>query len=250
VFAEYLFAEYPHAAARVFSGIGGEAVPLMLQTVSNRHPHHFSKDATLLLEGDKCNVVYCVLDGWIALSKALEDGQNQIIDFALPGDIVDPVAADGTTSSVTIEALTDASLAAISYGSWEIMISEWPELYHLAHLVEAARQARRDERILRLGKGTAEMRVAYALLEFCIRLAPACGSECHQFHIPLTQQQLGDYVGLSSVHVCRTMRRMVRNGILEMHDHMDIRILDAPSLARLAGVDIEELKREIVPTRM
>src|SRR6056297_3620005 len=138
---------------------------------------------------------------------------------------------------------------AMSYGSWETMIGDWPELHHLAHLVEAAKQARRDERILRLGKGTAEMRVAYALLEFCIRLAPDCGSECYQFHIPLTQQQLGDYVGLSSVHVCRTMRRMVRNGILEMHDHMDIRILDAPSLARLAGVDIEDLKREIVPAR-
>lgn len=248
MFSEYLFADDPHAAARVFPGADNDAVSPGLRAAFDQRARQFSKDAALLIEGDECSAVYSVLDGWLALSKTLEEGQNQIIDFALPGDIVDPAAADGVTSTVTVEALTDGALAAMPYRSWERMTADWPELQHAARVIEAAKQARRAERMLRLGKGIAEMRVAYALLEFCIRLDPACGSRCSTFHIPLTQQQLGDYVGLSSIHVCRTMRRMSRNGIIEMRDHMDIRIIDPQALAKLAGVDIGDLKREIIPS--
>ncbi|MEO1139945.1 MAG: Crp/Fnr family transcriptional regulator [Pseudomonadota bacterium] len=230
--------------------MGCEDLSRHLHVAFNQHALNFKKNSTLLLERDECQVVYCVIDGWLALSKALDGGQNQIIDFALPGDIVDPAAADGLSSSVTITALTNGLLAAMPYRSWEKMTCDWPDLQRAAYLVEAAKGARRAERMLRLGKGTAEMRIAYALLEFCIRLDLVCESEIPEFHIPLTQQQLGDYVGLSSVHVCRTMRRMTRNGILEMRNHMDIRVLDSRMLARLAGVDRAVLKREIVPIRV
>src|SRR6056297_998514 len=249
MFADSLFTEQAGHVARVFPA-GVLNLPEELRTAFSNHARRFTEHGTLLLEGEECRVIYCVLDGWLALSKALDQGQEQIIDFALPGDIVDPAAADGVTSSVTIQGLTDGTGAAMPAAIWERMNRDRPDLHRIVHRMEAAGQARRAERMLRLGRGTAEMRVAYALLEFCIRLRATCDAERRpEFHIPLTQQELGDYVGLSSVHVCRTMRRMSRNGILEMHDHMDIRILDAPSLARLAGVDIEDLKREIVPAR-
>lgn len=247
MFAESPWTENSGAVSLAFPGIVGAGLSTGLQAVFDQHSSKFKKHRTLLLEGDECQTVFCLADGWLVLSKALEDGQNQIIDFVLPGDIVDPVSADGETSSVTVDALTDGELAAIPYRKWESMTGEWPELHHLAHLLDAAKQARRAERMLRLGKGTAEMRVAYALVEFCIRIDCACDSDLPMFHIPLTQQQLGDYVGLSSVHVCRTMRRMSRNEIIEMRDHMDIRVLDPRSLAQMAGVDIDALKREILP---
>lgn len=250
MFIEFQFAEDTIVAARVFPGMGVENLSTKLQTEFNQHIRQIANNSTLLIEGDECRAVYFVVGGWLSLSKALAEGQNQIIDFALPGDFVDPAGGDGMTSSVTIDALTDGTLAVLPYRRWTTMPGEWPELHSLTHLMEAAKNARRAERMLRLGKGTAEMRVAYALVEFCIRIASVCGSEIAEFHIPLTQQQLGDFVGLSSVHVCRTMRRMVRNGVIEMSDHMDIRVLDSRSLARLAGVDIESLKRGIVPLRL
>ncbi|WP_172982752.1 helix-turn-helix domain-containing protein [Roseovarius bejariae] len=250
MFAEYQLAADMTEAARIVPWAGGaKAFPRELHNALNQHRLPFSKNRTLLLEGQGCRAVYCVLDGWLALSKALQEGQNQIIDFALPGDIVDPVAADGKTSSVNIEALSDGALAAMPYRSWERMTGHWPEMQRLAHLSEAAQQARRAERMLRLGKGTAEMRIAYAILEFCIRIDGTDDHETPSFHIPMTQQQLGDYVGLSSVHVCRTMRRLTRNKILAMRDHIEVRVLDACALARLAGVDREALEREILPFR-
>jgi hypothetical protein len=67
------------------------------------------------------------------------------------------------------------------------------------------------------------------------------------FHVPLGQQHLGDFTGLSSVHVCRTLRRLGRLGTLTTDDHMDIRIHDLPDLADRAGVNIATLRAEIIP---
>jgi len=247
MFAEYLSEEIQETAARIFTIAGYDGISSELEAAFHQHARSFRDGSVLMLENDECKVVYCVLDGWLALSKTALEGQTQIIDFALPGDIFDPASADGTTSTVTIEGLTDGIVAALPYSNWERMVADWPELYRLAHRIEAAKQARRAERMLRLGKGSAEMRVAYALLEFCVRINTACSDENPAFHIPLTQQQLGDYVGLSSVHVCRTIRRLSRNGIVRMTDHMDIRVLDPHALAHLAGVETSDLKRGIVP---
>ena len=63
--------------------------------------------------------------------------------------------------------------------------------------------------------------------------------------MPLGQQQLGDFTGLSSVHVCRTLRRLNRIGVIRTGDHMDILIRDLPALADLAQVDLAALRKEI-----
>ena len=132
---------------------------------------------------------------------------------------------------------------------WALLRRKMPALRDHERAQTAAGLARLSERILRLGKGTAETRVAYALLELGLRLRAIDQVQGRTFHVPLTQQQLGDYVGLSSVHVCRTMRRMVTNGILSMRDHMDIRIHDIHALCALAGAEMEPLDRLIIPPR-
>ena len=202
---------------------------------------------SLLLEGDESKAMLIVTEGWFSLSKSLEDGHTQIIDFALPGDVVDPTSADEETTPFSVEALTDASVASIPHQRWEEILGREPDLRRRVHAIDAATQARRAERMLRLGKGTAETRVAYALMELCVRLGLPCKTDEPVFHVPLTQQQIGDFVGLSSVHVCRTLRRMSRNGVVEMTDHIDLRILDHEALEGLAGVDSETLHREIMP---
>ena len=218
-----------------------------IETAVKRHMRAFKAGSSLLFEGDESNAMFYVKSGWITLSKSLENGQTQIIDFALPGDVVDPTSADGVTVPFNVEALTDAVIAVVPFQDWEAILRDDPDLRRVAHTLDAAEQARRAERMLRLGKGTAEMRVAYALLEFCVRLGSACQSDDPTFHIPITQQQLGDFIGLSSVHVCRTMRRMARNNVVEMTDHMDIHVIDSSTLVELAGVDADVLEREIVP---
>lgn len=235
----------PDADARAISIPTNNWLARNFKDALGQHMRRFREGSNLVLEGDECNVVFYVTRGWLAQSKALADGRCQIIDFAFAGDFICPGAADGITSAVTIEALTDGWLAAIPCSNWKRMIRGQPDLHHVFRRIEAAKHARGAERMLRLGNGTAEMRIAYALLELRLRLAPADDAEFSEFHIPLTQQKLGDFVGLSSVHVCRTLRRMARNGILEAKNHMDIRVFDLQSLAGLACVDPKALKRDI-----
>lgn len=206
-----------------------------------------ARGTRLRREGDESQARFYVAKGWLAVSKSLEDGEHQILDFILPGETYDPTAADGRTSFAEVEALCDAVVMTIDRAAWARLLRDHPDLWEAESRRDIAAHARQSERMLRLGKSSAEIRVAYALIELCLRLS-ACGktADC-TFHVPLGQQQLGDFIGLSSVHVCRTLRRLARQGIITTGDHMDITIHDVAALADLAGVDLAALRAEIIP---
>lgn len=208
---------------------------------------YFPAGSAVAYEGQNLSWVAFVLEGWLGLSKSLEDGQTQIVDFALPGDIALPANADGLTSQYNITAHTPVRLAIFSNADWERIAKEIPGLWNLARLLEAGVYARLSERFLRMGKGNASMRIAYALLEFFVRLNPSGQKGTERFHIPLKQQQFGDFAGLSSVHVCRTLKRLSSDGILTVEDHMDITINDIAALAKIAEVSMPRLRASIAP---
>lgn len=201
----------------------------------------------MLHDGQDSNKVIIGVDGWLATSKSSLNGEVQLIDFILPGNIADPTSGDGRTAGLNIEAVTDAVICVIPLSAWYSMLAASPQLAQASELVHAAERSRLSERMLRLGRGSAENRIAYALIELCVRLKPLGLSEHDAFHLPLTQRHIGDFTGLTAVHVCRTMRRFVRNGLVETTDHMDVRIKDLTALAEIAGVDPERLAAEITP---
>ena len=235
-----------HPRMALLKGIEQDRIALWEETLAQQ-ARVLPKGRALVMEGDRFAATLVVLEGWLALSKSLADGQKQIIDFALPGDIVVPTSARGDTALVSLEAQTDVSLSVVPNKEWEKLVKAIPALAAMTRRAEAATQARRAERALRLGKGSAEMRVAEALMEFCVRLGASCDAVEPIFHVPLTQQALGDFLGLSSVHVCRTMRRLSRNGVVQMSDHMDIHVLRTDILSEIAGIELQALRQQILP---
>ena len=203
----------------------------------------------LLHDGADSGTIIIVAEGWLATSKSSLNGEVQLIDFILPGDIADATSADGKTAGLNIEAVTDAQICAIPLPVWHRMLAASPRLARANEHVQAAERSRLSERMLRLGRGSAESRIAYALIELCLRLRPLGLSENCAFHLPLTQRHIGDFTGLTAVHVCRTLRRFVRNGLVDTADHMDIRINDLTALAEVAGVEPDRLAAEITPVR-
>ncbi|MEI4235423.1 Crp/Fnr family transcriptional regulator [Roseovarius sp. D22-M7] len=143
--------------------------------------------------------------------------------------------------------MCDAVVVAIDKGDWARLLQENPDLWRRERLMVNAERARRSEHMLRLGKASAETRIAYVLLELFLRVSEGETSEKRAFHVPLGQQQLGDFSGLSSVHVCRTLRRLGRQGVITTADHMDICVHDLSTLADLAGVNLETLRSTIFP---
>lgn len=225
---------------------GSQRAKKFLSEISGRL-QLFPAGSTIAYEGQSISCVICVLDGWLGLSKTLGEGQTQIIDFVLPGDISMPTSADGLTFLYDITAQTSVRLAIFSIVDWDKMEQETPGLRKLVGSLEAAAHARHCERFLRMGQGNASMRIAYAILEFFIRMKPPGAIHAEPFHIPLNQPQLGDFSGVSSVHVCRTLKHFSRAGILMTKGHMDITINDLVSLAEIAEVSLPQLMISTAP---
>lgn len=210
------------------------------------HKRDFPAGAIAKAEGDGSAATYCVLSGWLTVSKSMPDGGRQIVDVILPGEIIDPSSANGHTSSVQVEALSRATVAIVPRGVWSRLKESDAAIGRIETVIAAAALSRMSERMLRLGKGSAESRIAYALIELCMRLAAIDeGNDC-AFHLPMTQQVLGDFVGLSSVQVCRSIRRLRGDGVISVAGRMDIVIHDIPALAEIAGADLEKLRGEII----
>ena len=214
-----------------------------LEKTLRLHCRNIKPGQPIIIEGDKTNSVTCVLGGWLSLSKSLPDGESQIVDLALQGEIIE---AGGPVSSVTIEAVSQASVALVPVATWNAIKLQRPDLDRISKAVRAASRSRMAERMLRLGRGRAAMRMAYALLELNVRLEALGQARDGKYHIPMNQRILGDFVGLSSVHVCRTLGRLVSDGFVRVAGQMDIEILDFDALSEIAGVDLIGLQREII----
>ena len=208
--------------------------------------HRFKGGELINNEAELGNSIFVIFEGWVSLFKSLPNGQMQIIDFGLPGDHFDLSSADGVTAVIGLQTITEASVAIIPHDVWAALVQSSPQLAQVSEGGAAAIRSRIAERMLRLGRGTAEERLAYTFLELGVRSGAMQGSRPNSFHLPLTQQQIGDFMGLTSVHVCRTMRRMVREGIITTRNHIDIDVLEVATMEEVAGISVETLAQEIL----
>lgn len=235
------------AAPLWFAPAPGTAAHAALRELIGSNCVERGAGSLLKLEGEENRAIYFVLTGWLLASKTMADGNRQIFDVILPGGILEPASADPDMSALEVEALTDVTMALIPRQNWRRACSEHADLSNLAHQSASAAISRVSERMLRIGKGTAETVLAYAFCELCLRSADHGLVEETSFHIPMNQQQLGDFCGQSAVHVCRTLRRFERKGILDVTDHMDVVVHDVDALARAAQIDLDSLRQEIIP---
>jgi CRP-like cAMP-binding protein len=151
-----------------------------------------------------------VVSGWISETRILPDGRRQIFAFLLPGDVA-TVSGSTHVGSRGLVALTNVEIAdagALAMGDHGERISN--------SLTDAIRQ--REERlfdqIVRIGRLTAKERVLNLLLELHDRLESIGLVKENTFRIPLTQEVFADALGLSVVHINRTLQQLRREGLL------------------------------------
>jgi len=198
-------------------------------------------------QGDTSSFFMLVLEGWIALFKSLDDGETQIVDLLIDGDFALVTSSAAEIIPYSVEALEDVRYLAFSK---DMVNGPEPEAAilrsHLAATITVT-QSRTAELLLRVGHASAETRICFALLELYLRLEEIGKVEGASFHIPMTQKHLGQFTGLSNVHVSRTLRRLARNGLLRTSARTNIEIRDIEAVCRIAELDMEELRAEIIP---
>ena len=201
----------------------------------------------LVSEFDTCDSVFIVLSGWMALKRILEDGRQQILDFVLPGSIVgNPTGA--AVMSHSIEALTDTEVAVIPQSRIPEMMSAAPSAA-MALLTSAQRAlANAYDSLTDIGRRSAREAVASFLLRMERRIRDACGERADgSLEFPLTQENIGDALGLTAVHVCRTLRALSKEGVV-CAGRKGLVVRDRAALAEIAGAE-PEFGEEALPAR-
>jgi CRP/FNR family transcriptional regulator len=190
----------------------------------------------LFAEGETSDNLYVVLSGWLFLYRILEDGRRQILDFALPGAVLGYHARPESPFTFSAEAITNAEVAVIPISRVSNLLSQGSAC--AITLLEAANESLLGafDTLTDVGRRTAREAIAHFLLRMARRIGAQAGANGEDaMSFPLRQEHIGDALGLTSVHVCRTLGKLRNDGLVEVGQGR-LRIIDADALADDASV--------------
>lgn len=174
--------------------------------------HRMPRDARLVVEGDDCGYLYVLTKGWVLKYKSSVDGRRQIVDFALPGDVLGFI--ESRPAPYAIDMLTDGEVVAIPRMLFDGAVASRADFAgQVCRQLEEA-EIRAYDRIASIGYRSALRRVCQLLLELAGRLdAGRPDASAHHWALPLRQQHFGDALGLRVETVCRALVELRRRGI-------------------------------------
>lgn len=190
------------------------------------HSRSVSGRSSLIREGEAPRNVYLVLDGIACRSKVLRNGGRQIFAFLIPGDFCDLNVFILRAMDHGIETLSECQIAEIPRDR----ILEMTQRPHLARALWWATLV--DEAILRewivnMGQRDAEHRLAHLFCELHARLHAVGLASDHDFELPVTQSELAETIGTSSVHVNRCLQSLRAKELIEFKaGHLVIQNID------------------------
>jgi len=173
---------------------------------------------SILTEGAKNRSVYFVIDGFLIRYRILRDGQRQIVDLAIPGDFTGVPSCFFLDALYTIKALTNATVATVPVERLVALFETQPRLAAKIFWSFSCDAAIHAEHLIVVGRRTAHERIAHFLLELLTRLqAVGLADEC-SYELPLSQDVIGDALGLSLAYVNRVLRRLADDGLVTIKD--------------------------------
>jgi CRP/FNR family transcriptional regulator, anaerobic regulatory protein len=198
----------------------------------------------LYCQGDVCSTYFIVLNGWIALSVLLDDGSCQILDFALPGAMLGFQQAPDALMYHSARCLSVVRVYAFPRRKLDIIIETNPRLAILLCRQITANEARAHDHLANIGLRDARQRIAHLLLELYVRVRGALPAERGEtVQLPLSQGQIGQALGLTYVHVCRTLQILCEQEVVRLANHRLV-IIDPKALIAAAGIENEVLESQ------
>ena len=192
--------------------------------------------ATILVEGAHSAHLYTVLSGCAFRYKFLENGRRQILNYAMPGDLVGLQGTLMDEMQHSVDALTSLRLCIFERERlWELF-RDHPDLAFDVTWIAAREERILDEHLLSVGQRTALERAAY-LIAFLCRRASAANLLLRKPHIlPLTQSHVADTLGLSVVHTNKTLKKLAARKLIAWREG-GCEVLDVEALGEVAGWD-------------
>ena len=220
------------AASKIQAGLAAGRRNLMAKLLSSP-PYTVSAGEPLAAPAGSPRAIYHIRAGWACQFHDLANGRRAIFDIFLPGDVIGvdtalhirPLEAALALTSVTAGVIREQD--ALIY----LMASQHTALY-LTWLL-AQRQQRADQLLISISSLDARGRVAAMLLDIYTRLRRRKLLSGSTYNLPLTQVQIGSYLGLTVVHINRVLRSLREDRIVQVEKHC-VTILDLNRLRVLA----------------
>ena len=200
----------------------------------------FSAGEDLIVAGQAADEVYILQSGWALRYRLLEDGRRQIVNFMLPGDVFDLQALADLKADHTVTATTDCEAIVIPSRPFGSMLRESARIASAFWWSAVQEESILREQIVRIGRRSARERIGHLLLELHRRYVNATGVETDRLTMPVTRADIADALGLTPVHVSRTMSAMRRSGLIA-EERGSIILENRDRLARLSHFDVDYL---------
>jgi len=194
--------------------------------------------ASFLREGTRNDHLYTVLNGWAFRYKMLDDGRRQILNYALPADLVGLQGTLMREMEHSVEALTPLTLCVFPRNKLWDLYARFPSLAFDITWLAAHEERLIDDYLVSLGRRTALERTAFLLLHLFAR-AEECGlTRDDTIQFPFTQQHLADTLGMSLVHTNKTLKRLAVSKAIRWKGRL-FELIDRAALAAIAGDDFK-----------
>lgn len=190
----------------------------------------------IVADGEARPIVSAIVSGWAARARTLEDGRRQIVGLLLPGDFCDLHTGLVGWMDHSVVSLTPVTVLDIPRARITRLREAAPRLTRclIRELLVEASLAR--EWAVNLGRRAALERIGHLMCEVFVRLEVAGLAERDSCDFMLTQSELGDATGLSTVHVNRTLQELRASGLIVL-ENARLTIPDFEKFAQASGFD-------------
>ncbi len=205
------------------------ALPIMVRELK--------ADADIVRDHDRPSQCCAILEGFACRYKVLPEGRRQIMSFHIPGDIPDLQSLHLEIMDHSLATVVPSKVAFIPHEAVRTFLREQPriaDVFWRETLIDAAVFR---EWVVNVGRRDAYARIAHVLCEIYVRLRAVGLVDGQAYQLPITQAELGDATGLSTVHVNRTLQELRGNGLITTPKGGRVVIEDWPGLQTAGEFD-------------
>jgi CRP-like cAMP-binding protein len=204
------------------------ALPFKLKSAP---AHHY-----LVREGDIASECCVLLKGYACRHKTTSSGNRQIVSFHMPGDILDLQHLLLSRADHNLQTITEVTFAWVPAAELRRVAQQRPTVSEALWRDTLVDASIFREWVLNVGRRDAKSRIAHMLCEFAARREAAGLGSPERFELPMTQDQIADATGMTSVHVNRMLHELGRDGVI-VRDKREVEITDWGRMRRIADFD-------------
>jgi CRP-like cAMP-binding protein len=190
------------------------------------------KGAMIQRVNDMVTELFVLREGRVMSFVIMPDGSRQILRIYFPGDFIGSASTAYGKAPESLMAIEDVVVCPFDKHALRELLQEHPRVAALLFILSNAERAALTDRLAALGRSSAKARVASFLLDIFDRLRVTDDAIIDSFDLRLTQEEIGDAMGLTSVHVNRMVRQLEQEGLIARSNGR-ITLLDIPRLGEV-----------------